>query len=102
MVESGLGSEIEGARRSDRCGRTLGTLSATVKAVVVLFPLPAAFVSRAPEEMKLAAVYVTLLTLAVFLALAEIAGGLRRLAAAADRQRGTDLADGRGTPHSGR
>jgi cell division protein FtsX len=56
---------------------------------VVLFPLPAALLTGAPPEMKLAAVYVVLVSLALFLALAEVGQSVRRLAEAVDRQHGT-------------
>jgi hypothetical protein len=59
-----------------------------IKAMVVLFPLPAALFTGAPAEMKWAAVYVSFVTLALFLALSEIAGGVCRLAEVVDRQRG--------------
>jgi hypothetical protein len=82
-VERGTGNSgrIGGRRNS------LGIVSTCVKAIVVLFPVPVALVTGAPPEMKWAAVYVSLVTLALFLALSEVAGGVRGLAEAVDRQR---------------
>jgi len=60
----------------------LRVVSFCIKALVVLFPVSAAFLTGAPPELKWAGVYVTLVTLGLFLALAEIAGSVRRLAEA--------------------
>jgi hypothetical protein len=87
MAESALGSGIENNRQIDKRRNALAVVSLCVKAIVVLFPLPTAFFSGAPTEMKFLAVYATVVTLALFLALSEIAGGLHRLTEAVDRQR---------------
>jgi hypothetical protein len=65
----------------------LRIVSFCIKALVVVFPVPAAILSGAPLEMKLAGAYVTLVTLGLFLALAEVGGSVRRLAEVVDRQR---------------
>jgi len=86
MVESALERETGNSRQIGQRCNPLRVVSFCVKALVVLFPVPAAFLTGAPPEMKLAGVYVAFLTLALFLALAEVAGSVRRLAEAADRQ----------------
>ncbi len=58
-----------------------------VKAAVVLLPVPTAYFTGAPPEIMGAAIYCTFVTLGLFLALAEIAGSVRRLADAVDWQR---------------
>jgi hypothetical protein len=87
MVESAVGREIAGSRPAGGCREPLRIVSFCIKALVVLFPVPAAFLSGAPLEMKLAGVYATLVTLGLFLALAEVAGSVRRLAEVVDRPR---------------
>jgi hypothetical protein len=59
--------------------KTLRIISFCLKAALILFPVPAALLTKAPPEMIFAAVYVTLFTAAGFLALWEIADGLSRL-----------------------
>ncbi len=87
MAESVLAGEVGSSRQvGTRCS-PLRVISFCVKAAVVLFPVPTAFLTGAPPEMKLAGVYGTLVALGLFLALAEVAGGVRRLADAVDRQR---------------
>jgi len=78
--EAGSSRQIGGRRNP------LRVVSFCIKAVVVLFPLPAAFLTGAPVEVKLAGAYATLVTLGLFLALSEVAGGLRRLADAVNRR----------------
>ena len=87
MAETALAREVGSSREVGGRGSVLRVVSFLVKAAVVLFPLPAAFLTGAPAEMKLAGVYCTLVTLGLFLALAEIAGGLRHLAETVDGQR---------------
>jgi hypothetical protein len=87
MAEGVLACEIGSSRQVGGCRSVLRVVSFCVKAAVVLFPVPAAFLTGAPPEMKLAGVYCTLVTLGLFLALAEIAGGVRRLADTVDGQR---------------
>ncbi|MCX5646641.1 MAG: hypothetical protein NTZ17_18465 [Phycisphaerae bacterium] len=87
MAEFVAEREIESSRQIGGRHNALGIMSTCIKAIVVLFPLPTAFLPHTPIEMKLAGVYATLVTLGLFLALAEIASGIRRLAEAADRQR---------------
>ncbi len=87
MVESAIGCEIARSRQTGGRREPLRIVSFCVKAMVVLFPLPTAFLTGAPPEMKLAGVYCTLVTLGLFLALAEVAGGVRRLAETVDRPR---------------
>ncbi len=86
MTESVLDREAAGSRRTGGLGELLRIVSFCIKATVVLFPVPTAFLTGAPPEMTLAAVYCTLVTLGLFLALGEIAGNIRRLAEAVDRQ----------------
>ncbi len=87
MAEPIPAGEVGRSRQVGKRGGVLRVVSFIVKAAVVLFPVPAAFATGAPPEMKFAGVYCTLVTLGLFLALAEIAGGFRCLADAVDRQR---------------
>jgi uncharacterized membrane protein len=87
MVESAVGREAARFRRIGGRREPLRVVSFCIKVLVVLFPLPTAFLTDAPPEMKLAGVYVTLVTLGLFLALADVAGSVRRLAEAMDQQR---------------
>ncbi len=87
MAEPVVAGEVGSSRQVGGRRTVLRAVSFLVKAAVVLFPVPAAFLTGAPPEMKLAGVYCTLVALGLFLALAEIAGGVRSLAEAADRQR---------------
>jgi hypothetical protein len=89
MVESAAGREVARSRQTGGRREPLRIVSFCVKALVVLFPVPAAFLSGAPLELKLAGAYVTLVTLGLFLALAEVDGSVRRVAEAAHRQRHT-------------
>ena len=82
MVESALGCEMARSRQIGGRREPLRVVSFCIKALVVLFPVSAAFLTGAPPELKWAGVYVTLVTLGLFLALAEIAGSVRRLAEA--------------------
>ncbi len=86
MAEPVLTREVGGSRQIGGRRSVFPVVSFLVKVAVVLFPLPTAFLTGAPPEMKLAGVYCTLVTLGLFLALAEIGGSVRRLAKAADRQ----------------
>ncbi len=87
MAESVLACEIGRSRQLGGCREPLRIVSFCIKALVVLFPVPAAFLTGAPPEMKLAGVYVTLVTLGLFLALAEVGSSVRRLAEAVERER---------------
>jgi hypothetical protein len=87
MAESAVERGTGNARPVREPPRALKVASTCIKAIVVLFPLPAALFTGAPPEMKWAAVYVSLVTLALFQALSEVAGGVRGLAEAVDRQR---------------
>ena len=87
MAESAVGCEMGRPRQAGGRRKPLRIVSFCIKAVVVLFPVPAAIFTGAPPEMKLAGIYVTLVTLGLFLALAEVTGSVRRLAEAADGQR---------------
>ncbi len=86
MVESAVEREVTGSRQIRGCREPLRIVSFCIKALVVLFPVPTAFLTGAPPEMKLAGIYVTLVTLGLFLALAEVAGSVRRLAEAMDQR----------------
>ena len=87
MIESAVGCETARSRQIGGRLEPRRIVSFCIKALVVLFPVPAAFLTGAPLEVKLAGVYVTLATLGLFLALAEVASSVRRLAEAVDRQR---------------
>ncbi len=87
MAEVAPASEVGHSRQVGKGRNPLQVVSFCIKALVVLFPIPAAFLTGAPPEMKLAGVYAMLVTLGLFLALAEVGGGVRRLAEAVDRQR---------------
>ncbi len=88
MAEAVLKREVGSSRQAGKPHYLFRTVAFLVKAAVVLFPVPTAFLTGAPPEMKLAGVYCTLVTLGLFLALAEIAGGVRRLADAVERSHG--------------
>jgi uncharacterized membrane protein len=86
MVESGAGYGIENERQANTRRTVMKALSVGVKGIVVVLPLPLAFFSIAPPEVKMTALYVTFFTLAFFVALAEIAAGLHRVAETLERQ----------------
>jgi hypothetical protein len=65
--------------QSDSRQKTLRIISLCLKTALVLFPVPAALLTKAPIEMIFAAAYATLFTAAGFLALWEITAGLNRL-----------------------
>ncbi len=87
MAEAVLAREVGSSRQVGKCRYPFRIVAFCVKAAVVLFPIPTAILTGAPPEMMAAAVYGTLVTLGLFLALAEVAGGLRRLADTVERQR---------------
>ncbi len=87
MVASAVECEVARSRQTGGRREPLRIVSFCIKALVVLFPVPAAFLTGAPPEIKLTGVYVTFLTPALFLALAEVGGSVRRLAEVVDRQR---------------
>ncbi len=88
MAEAVLSREVGSSRQVGKRHCLFRTVAFLVKAAVVLFPVPTAFLTGAPPEMKLAGVYCALVTLGLFLALAEIASGVRRLADTAERSHG--------------
>ncbi len=86
MVEPG-GEE----RIGDSCGAqdsfsARKAVAIVIKGIVVLFPLAAAFVTGAPPEFKVAGVYCSLVALGLFVALGEIAAGVRRVGEILEQQ----------------
>lgn len=79
MADARPQSAVSRPSSSDSPRKTLRIVSFCLKAALILFPVPAALLTKAPPEIIFAATYATLFTAAGFLALWEIADGLNRL-----------------------
>ncbi len=79
MVDARAPANAGRPAHSDSRRKAIKILSFCLKAASILFLIPTALLTKAPQEIVLEAVYITLVSAAGFFALWEITAGINRL-----------------------